>query len=57
MHWLKSSNAGRPWRQKWPTPRQAETANFQHINGVYNTRRHRSFLSCIGPLAFEAKVA
>jgi putative transposase len=62
---FKSLKAELIWRQKWLTPRQAETAMLllrnacgpQYINGFYNTRRRHSYLGGISPLAFEAKVA
>ena len=54
---FKSLKAEPLWRQTWPTRRQAETANFQYINGFYNARRRHPYLGGISPLAFEAKVA
>ncbi|WP_340264030.1 IS3 family transposase, partial [Sphingobium mellinum] len=45
------------WRKSWPTRRQAGAAIVQYVNGFYNTRRRRSYLGGISPLAFDAKVA
>ena len=54
---FKSLKAELLWRQTWTTQRQAEAANFQYINGLYNARRRHSYLGGISPLAFKAKVA
>jgi putative transposase len=54
---FKTIKAELIWWQSWPTRHQAETANFQYINGFYNALRRHSYLGGISLLAFEAKVA
>ncbi|MFT6091039.1 MAG: transposase InsO family protein [Sulfitobacter sp.] len=54
---FKSIKAELIWRQSWQTPRQAEMAVFEYINGFYNPPRHHSALGWKSPVAFERKVA
>jgi len=54
---FKTIKAELIWRQSWQTRRQAETAIFEYINGVYNPRRRQSASGWKNPVAFERKVA
>lgn len=54
---FKTIKAELIWRQAWETRRQAETAIFQYINGLYNPRRRHSALGGKSPVPFERKVA
>lgn len=53
---FKSPKAELIWLQRLPTRQQSEAAIFQYINSFYNTRRRRSYLGGISPLALEANV-
>ena len=54
---FKTIKAELMWQQSWETPRAAEMAIFEYINGFYNPRRRHSALGWKSPLAFEAKAA
>ena len=54
---FKTIKAELLWQQSWETPRAAEMAIFEYINGFYNPRRRHSALGWKSPLAFEAKAA
>jgi transposase InsO family protein len=54
---FKTIKAERIWRRSRHTPRQAEMAIFEYMNGFYNPRRRHSALGWKSPVAFEQKVA
>ncbi|MFT7391327.1 MAG: putative transposase [Paracoccaceae bacterium] len=54
---FKTIKAKLIWRRSWEPRRQAETAIFQYINGLYNPRRRHAALAGKSPLAFERQVA
>jgi len=54
---FKTISAELIWRRSRQTPRAAEIAIFEYINGFYNPRRKHSASGSKSPLAFERKAA
>ena len=50
---FKKIKAEMLWQRSWRTRRDAEIANFEYINGLYNPRRHHSALGWNSPLTAE----
>jgi transposase InsO family protein len=53
----KTIKAELVWRRTWDARLQAETTNFQYINGSYNPRRRYSALGGKSPLSYERQAA